>query len=47
MLKLVIAVDRDEMLTPVEAWPLLARLIHAELPRVGQTTFAAPRSWVS
>ena len=45
VLKLVIAVDRDELLTPEQAYPLLARLLGAELPETGQSTFAAPRSW--
>jgi hypothetical protein len=43
--KLVIAVDRDELLTPEQAWALLRRLVDAELPATGQTTFAAPRKW--
>jgi|SRR5215472_19585 len=43
--KLVIAVDRDELLTPAAAWPLLSRLVGAGLPAVGQLTHAAPRSW--
>lgn len=45
VLKLVIAVDRDELLTPAEAYPLLARLLGRELPSAGQETYAAPRSW--
>jgi hypothetical protein len=45
VLKLAIAVDRDELLTPRQAWPLLSRLLHEELPETGQTTFAAPRAW--
>jgi hypothetical protein len=45
VLKLVIAVDRDELLTPAQAYPLLSRLLEAGLPAEGQTTFAAPRSW--
>jgi hypothetical protein len=45
VLKLVIAVDRDELLTPAQAYPLLSRLLHRELPGTGQSTYAAPRSW--
>lgn len=43
--KLVIAVDRDELLKPAEAWPLLRRLLLVPLPDTGQTSYAAPRSW--
>ena len=45
VIKLVIAVDRDELLTPAEAWPLLRRLLLVPLPATGQVTFAAPRTW--
>lgn len=45
VLKLVIAVDRDELLRPGEAYGLLSRLLHDDLPATGQQTFAAPRSW--
>jgi hypothetical protein len=47
VLKLVIALDRDELLTPREVWPFLARLLHRELPETGQTTYAAPRTWAA
>jgi hypothetical protein len=47
VLKLVIAVDRDDLMTPREVWPLLHRFVHRELPEVGQTSYAAPRSWAS
>jgi hypothetical protein len=43
--KLVIAVDRDELLTPVMAWRLLRRLLGVPLPETGQTSRAAPRTW--
>lgn len=42
--KLAIAVDLHEPLSPDQAWPLLRRLVGADLPEVGQTTFAAPRT---
>jgi hypothetical protein len=45
ILKLVIAVDRDELLTPAEVLPMLRRLVGRELPETGQTTYAAPRKW--
>jgi len=42
IIKFVIAVDRDELLTPSKAWLLLRRLIDSPLPEVGQTTHSAP-----
>jgi hypothetical protein len=47
VLKLAVAVDRDELLSPAQAWPLLRRFLHAELPETGQTSYAAPRTWAS
>jgi hypothetical protein len=43
--KLVIAADRDDLLDPRDAWPLLRRLLGAALPATGQQTYAAPRKW--
>ena len=37
VLKLCIAVDRDEPLSPAEAWPLLSRYLAAELPATLET----------
>jgi hypothetical protein len=45
VLKLVIAVDRDELLKPGEAYGLLSRLLHLDLTGPGQVTYAAPRRW--
>jgi hypothetical protein len=47
ILKLVIAVDRDELLPPERAWSLLSRLLGKPLPAIGQTTHSAPRHWTS
>jgi hypothetical protein len=43
VIKLVIAVDRNELLTASEAWVLLKRLLGKPFPEAGQTGHAAPR----
>lgn len=44
IVKVVIAVDRDELLTPGEAWPLLKRMLNADLAAIApQATKTAPR----
>jgi hypothetical protein len=46
VLKAVIAVDRDELLTPEQAWPLLARYLTVQMADVPQPDLAltsAPR----
>jgi len=47
VLKLVIAVDRDELLTPRQVLPMLTPFLYKPLPAEGQTTFAAPRTWAA
>ena len=47
VLKLAIAVDRDELLTPRQVLPMLTPFLYKPLPAEGQTTFAAPRTWAA
>lgn len=44
IVKVVIAVDRDELLSPDDAWPLLRRMLDADLAAIApQATKTAPR----
>jgi hypothetical protein len=45
VLKLVIAVDRDELIHPAQVWPLLGRLLHRELPESLDPGYRAAPRW--
>jgi hypothetical protein len=48
VVKVVISVDRDELLSPGQAWPLLARYLTvqmADVPGLDPDAKIAPRRW--